>query len=67
MAKSYAFSDLEEYSCLRIDVCFAIRLPGSKHPFKGASNVFSKANNENCTSEHTMKTVFLSTMSNFLS
>lgn len=40
IARSYAFSDLEEYGCLRIDMCFAIRLPGSKHPFQGAINFF---------------------------
>lgn len=38
MARSYVllvffFSDFEEYGCLRTDMCFAIRLSSSKHPF----------------------------------
>lgn len=52
MAKSYALSDFEEYGCLRTDMCFAIRLPDSKHPFKKASNFFQK---------QIMKTVHLRT------
>lgn len=36
------FSDFKEYGCLRTDMCFAIRLPGSKHPFKKSSNIFQK-------------------------
>lgn len=60
MVRSYGFfSDFEEYGCLRTDMCFATRLPGSKQPFKKASNFFSEANNENCTSEDIMKAVFL--------
>lgn len=34
------FSDFEEYGCLRTDMCFAIRLPGSKHPFKNPAIFF---------------------------
>lgn len=39
---SVFFSDFEEYGCLRTDMCFAIRLPGSKHPFKKSSNILQK-------------------------
>lgn len=45
------FSDFEEYGCLRTDMCFAIRLPGSKHPLKKNQQYFSEASNENCTTE----------------